>query len=69
MSEKRRKLGDHIREMVRRTGYPLEIEVSDILEKDWAVFNNVPYLDEDESKTRTIDIYAIHDSEFFCLQV
>jgi len=63
MSEKRRKLEDHIREVIQRTGYPLEIEVSDILEKDWVVFNNVPYLDEDENKTRTIDIYAINYSE------
>jgi len=63
MSEKRRTLEYHIREEIQRTGYPLEIQVSDILDRNWVVFNNEPYLDEDENKTRRIDIYAIHETE------
>jgi len=50
----------HILDRIRSTGFPLEIEVSDSMESNnWVVFNNQPYLDEDESKTREIDIFAI----------
>jgi len=34
-----------------------------LLEKDWLVFNNEAYVDEEEQKTRDIDIFAIHDTE------
>jgi hypothetical protein len=64
MSEKRKTTEDHIIDQIQRTGYPLEIEVSDLMERaGWIIFNNQPYLDEDEGKTREIDIYAIHETE------
>jgi len=64
MSEKKKAMEGHIREQLLATGFPLEIEVSDMMEKaDWIVLNNQPYLDEDEDKTREIDIFAIHMTE------
>ena len=48
---------------LERTGLPLEVETSDLLEKNWLVFNNEPYVDEDEGKTHEIDIFAIHQNE------
>lgn len=41
-----------------RTGFPLEIEVSSILEKKWDVVNTASYFDEDEKTMRSIDIAA-----------
>jgi len=52
---------DHIIDSIRATGYPLEIEVSNLMDRDWVVYNNQPYLDEDENKTREIDIFARHE--------
>nr|MDO8100390.1 hypothetical protein [Candidatus Njordarchaeota archaeon] len=49
-----------VRKAISETGFPLEIEISSILDKDWIVYNNDPYVDEDEDKTRDIDIYAVH---------
>jgi len=64
MSGKGKTTEGHIIDQIQRTGYPLEIEVSDLMERaGWIVFNNQPYLDEDEGKTREIDIYAIHETE------
>jgi hypothetical protein len=53
----------HIAEEILKTGYPLEVTVSDILETDWIVINNETYLDVDENKTREIDVTAVHLSE------
>jgi hypothetical protein len=55
----------HIMEELLKTGYPLEIKVSEELERNWnwIVFNNEPYFDEDASKTREIDVSAIHVRE------
>jgi len=52
---------NHIIDQIRTTGYPLEIEVSNLMDRDWIVYNNQPYLDEDENKTREIDIFARHE--------
>lgn len=41
-----------------KTGFPLEIEVSSILEKKWDVVNTASYFDEDEKTMRSIDIAA-----------
>ena len=60
MPEKARTMEDHLVDEIQRTGYPLEIEISELLDQNWHVFNNQPYLDEDENKTREIDIYASH---------
>lgn len=55
-----RSLESHLRKEILGTGFPLEIEVSSILDRNWIVYNNDPYVDEDEDKTREIDIFAIH---------
>lgn len=48
-----------IQEDISLSGFPLEINVSSILEKNgWTVRNQRYYIDEDEGKTRTIDILA-----------
>jgi len=60
---------DHIMDQIEKTGYPLEIEVSERLDKDWVVFNNQPYLDEDENKTRETDIFAIHETDIDQLRI
>src|SRR5712692_9028930 len=54
---------EHLLRELEKTGLPLEIEVSELLEKEWKVSNNQAYIDEDEGKTREIDIFAIHQSE------
>ena len=56
-------LEEHLKEEIIKTGYPLEIEISDLLEERWIVFNNDTYLDTEERKSREIDIFAIHLSE------
>ena len=56
---------DHLRAEIQATGFPLEIEISSILDKDWLVYNNDPFVDLDEGKSREIDIYAIHESSFY----
>ena len=44
---------------IKKSGFPLEIKTSSILEADgWAVHNQEGYLDADENKWRTIDIMA-----------
>ena len=49
----------NIEEDIKRSGFPLEIEVSSILKKDgWTVRNQAYYIDEDEGKAREIDIVA-----------
>jgi hypothetical protein len=56
-------LEEHLKEEIIKTGYPLEVEISDLLEKEWVVFNNDTYLDAEERKSREIDIFAVHMSE------
>jgi hypothetical protein len=58
-------LKSYLRKEISATGFPLEIEISSMLDKDWIVSNNDPYVDEDEDKTREIDIYAVHRSSVF----
>jgi len=58
-SEIRRTLENHLTEEIKRSGYPLEIEVSSLLDKDYIVFNTQYYFDEDIKQGRDIDIYAI----------
>jgi hypothetical protein len=49
---------DHILNEIQKTGYPLEIEISDLLEKDWFVINGQPFLDLDTNEIREIDLMA-----------
>ncbi len=58
-------LKEYLRKEIASTGYPLEIEVSSFLDKDWIVYNNEPFVDEDEGKTREVDIFAVHKSSLF----
>lgn len=49
-----------IREYILKTGYPLEIEIGNILRKNgWLVGNQWPYLDKKDGKIRAIDILAM----------
>lgn len=57
--EKKRTLEDHLIEKIKESGYPLEIEVSIMLDPDYIVFNTSYYFDEDAQQDRDIDIYAI----------
>ncbi len=63
MNDKSKPQEEYLLKLLEKTRFPLEVEVSDLLEPDWIVFNNEAYVDEDEGKTREIDIFAIHDSE------
>ena len=56
---KKRTLEDHLIEKIKESGYPLEIEVSNILDPDYIVFNTSYYFDADAQEDRDIDIYAI----------
>jgi len=49
---------DFLREQIEKTGYPLEIEISSILDPKWEVINTESYFDVDEKKMRDIDIRA-----------
>lgn len=50
---------DYLKREIRKTGYPLEIEISSLLDKTWqTVVNTDTYFDKDEGKLRDIDIHA-----------
>jgi hypothetical protein len=58
--EQKRTLEDHLIEQVKKSGYPLEIEISNILDsKHYVVFNSQYYFDAEEGKGRDIDVYAL----------
>jgi hypothetical protein len=63
ITPRERGLKSYLRREISATGFPLEIEISSILDRDWIVYNNDPYVDED--KTREIDIFAVHPSSLF----
>ena len=53
-------LEDYLIEKVKKSGYPLEIEISDSLENErFVVFNTQYYFDEEAKQGRDIDIYAL----------
>jgi len=56
---KKRTLEDYLMERIKESGYPLEIEVSNILDPDYIVFNTSYYFDEEFQQDRDVDIYAI----------
>jgi len=49
---------DFLLDEIEKSGYPLEIKVSSLLDKKWTVVNTDTYWDKDEGKTRDIDINA-----------
>jgi len=58
--EKKDSLEDYLLGKVKKSGYPLEIDVSNILEDErFVVFNTQYYFDEEAQQGRDIDIYAI----------
>lgn len=53
------------RDWILKTGYPLELEVIDILKAhDWEVMPSANYYDEDEGKWRELDIKAYRGLDF-----
>lgn len=57
--EKNRTLEDHLIKRIKKSGYPLEIEISNLLDKEYVVFNTHYYFDEERKQGRDIDIYAM----------
>lgn len=54
-----------IKEWILKTGYPLELEVVDILKNNnWNVRASVNYFDEDEAKWRELDAKASKATDF-----
>lgn len=49
---------NYLKEKIRKTGYPLEIEISSMLDRKWVVINTDSYFDSDEGKMRDVDITA-----------
>ena len=50
---------ERIKNDIKKSGFPLEIEVSEVLKRhEWRVLNQQYYFDRDERKVRTIDILA-----------
>lgn len=50
---------DYLKRKIKKTGYPLEIEISSLLDGVWhTVVNTDTYYDKDEGKLRDIDIIA-----------
>lgn len=64
MITKKKKLifEDYLLERVKDSGYPLEIEISNLLDirKEYVVMNTQYYYDIETSKGRDIDIYAFY---------
>jgi hypothetical protein len=58
--EENKSLEQHLIKQIKKSGYPLEIEISNILEsKHYVVFNTQYYFDEETQKGRNIDVYAL----------
>lgn len=59
LTEKKKALEDHLIEKIEKSGYPLEIEISGLLDKEYVVFNTQYYFDEKTKQGRAIDIHAM----------
>lgn len=55
---KKDSLEDFLTEKIKNSGYPLEIEISNLLDKNYDVYNNAQYVDMDTLQNRNIDIHA-----------
>jgi len=64
MSEKKQQEKiERIRKRILKSGYPLEIEIGNVLRKSgWLVANQFPYLDKESSKIRLVDLLASKSS-------
>ena len=49
---------EYLKRKIKETGYPLEIEISSMLDDKWLVVNTDTYFDSDEEKMRDVDITA-----------
>jgi len=50
-----------IRKIIEASGYPLEIDIANILRKrKWIVYHQFPYLDKMDKKLRLVDLRAIN---------
>lgn len=58
MTEKKKTLEDFLVEAIKKSGYPLEIEISNLLDKNYFVSNTQYYFDEEAKQGRDIDIFA-----------
>ena len=59
MTEDKDSFESRVKKEIEKTGLPTEIKATQILrENGWHVFNEYPYLDQDENKIRTLDILA-----------
>jgi hypothetical protein len=66
MSSPKKGLKDFLLNEIEKSGFPLEIEVTSILEKlNWVVLNNQPFRDPDEEQLRSVDIFAFQMSPHF----
>lgn len=62
MTSEKKELKDYLLEEIKKSGFPLEIQVSSILEDEkWVVINNQPFRDPDEDELRSVDILAFHE--------
>jgi hypothetical protein len=51
---------EKIRQFILKTGYPMEIEIGNILRKNgWLVGNQWPYIDKESAKIRPVDVLAM----------
>jgi hypothetical protein len=58
--EENKTLEKHLIQQIKRSGYPLEIETSEILEsRHYVVFNSEYYFDEEAQQGRELDVYAL----------
>jgi len=50
-----------IKKIIEKSGYPLEIDIANILrQRKWMVFHQFPYLEKIEKKIKLVDLYAIN---------
>lgn len=57
-----KKIKNYLKKRIEEEGYPLEIEISNTLEKSkrWSVRNSIYFFDSELKMGRTIDIEAHH---------
>jgi outer membrane usher protein FimD/PapC len=53
-------IDENVLECIKKSGYPLEMEISNKFDNDWKVDNTGYYYDYDENKGRDIDIVAAY---------
>src|SRR5450759_4211564 len=59
MAESRESFESKVKKEIEKSGLPTEIKATNALNNEgWAVYNEYPYLDNDENKIRALDIVA-----------